>query len=256
MTAEQISALGRTLFAGLATGLGGLLALGPKPTPRALAGAMGFSAGVMTAVSLTDLLPTALGWYRRAFSPEGAALALVSLLCMGMALAALLERCLPEQPGRGLDERRAGALRSALITGAALVLHNLPEGVLTLFSGAADSALGLRMALAVALHNLPEGLAVALPLYYATGSRRQAVGAAFASGLDEPVGAVLAYALVGGRLRPGFLNGLLVLVAGVMVWVSLAQLVPTALAFGGRRAGAAGFGAGVAVMAIGIALLS
>ena len=255
MTAEQISALGRTLFAGLATGLGGLLALGPKPTPRALAGAMGFSAGVMTAVSLTDLLPTALGWYRRAFSPEGAALALVSLLCMGMALAALLERCLPEQPGRGLDERRAGALRSALITGVALVLHNLPEGVLTLFAGAADSALGLRMALAVALHNLPEGLAVALPLYYATGSR-QAVGAAFASGLAEPVGAVLAYALVGGRLRPGFLNGLLVLVAGVMVWVSLAQLVPTALAFGGRRAGAAGFGAGVAVMAIGIALLS
>ena len=244
MTAEQISALGRTLFAGLATGLGGLLALGPKPTPRAMAAAMGFAAGVMTAVSLTDLLPTALGWYRRGFSPEGAALALVSLLCMGMALAALLERCLPEQTGRGLDERRAGALRSALITGAALVLHNLPEGVLTLFAGAADSALGLRMALAVALHNLPEGLAVALPLYYATGSRRRAVGA------------VLAYALVGGRLRPGFLNGLLVLVAGVMVWVSLAQLVPTALTFGGRRASAAGFGAGVAVMAIGIALLS
>ena len=227
MTAEQISALGRTLFAGLATGLGGLLALGPKPTPRAMAAAMGFAAGVMTAVSLTDLLPTALGWYRRAFSPEGAALALVSLLCMGMALAALLERCLPEQTGRGLDERRAGALRSALITGAALVLHNLPEG-----------------------------LAVALPLYYATGSRRRAVGAAFASGLAEPAGAVLAYALVGGRLRPGFLNGLLVLVAGVMVWVSLAQLVPTALTFGGRRASAAGFGAGVAVMAIGIALLS
>ena len=132
---------------------------------------------------------------------------------LGLALAALLERCLPEQPGRGLDGRRAGALRSALITGAALVLHNLPEGVLTLFAGAADSALGLRMALAVALHNLPEGLAVALPLYYATGSRRRAVGAAFASGLAEPAGAVLAYALVGGRLRPGFLNGLLVLVA-------------------------------------------
>ena len=218
MTAEQISALGRTLFAGLATGLGGLLALGPKPTPRAMAAAMGFAAGVMTAVSLTDLLPTALGWYRRAFSPEGAALALVSLLCMGMALAALLERCLPEQTGRGLDERRAGALRSALITGAALVLHNLPEGVLTLFAGAADSALGLRMVLAVALHNLPEGLAVALPLYYATGSRRRAVGAAFASGLAEPAGAVLAYALVGGRLRPGFLNGLLVLVAGVLLY--------------------------------------
>ena len=86
MTAEQISALGRTLFAGLATGLGGLLALGPKPTPRALAGAMGFSAGVMTAVSLTDLLPTALGWYRRAFSPEGAALALVSQPLYAVAL--------------------------------------------------------------------------------------------------------------------------------------------------------------------------
>lgn len=133
-----------TTLAGLSTGVGGILAVLVKPGDRLLAGAMGFAAGVMITVSLADLCPGAAGYYLKAFSPLGAGAALASLFAMGMLLAALLERCLPEEAafaGAG-ESKRGMALRSAVATGLALLLHNLPEGILTLFTGAADHTWG------------------------------------------------------------------------------------------------------------------
>ena len=239
-------ALFHTLLAGLATGLGGVVVLCRLPSRRALGSALGFAGGVMLCASLMDLLPGAAGYYRRAFSPAQAALATVSLLCMGMAVAAALGRCLPEEfrTPQG-DEGRGRALRSAAVTGMALLLHNLPEGVLTLFAGVADEKMGLRLC-----------VAVALPLYYATQSRAKAALAALVSGLAEPVGALLAYLFLHEYLNPSFLNGLMILIAGVMIWVSLAELWPEALEFGKRRAAARGMAGGILLMTLGIILLS
>lgn len=246
-----------TTIAGVSTGVGGLLALAVPPGRRLLAAAMGFAGGVMLTVSLMDLLPTTLDAYRQYLSPVAACAALFSLLCMGMVLAALMERCIP-QPRLNLpsaEAERLAVLRSGLVVGAALVLHNLPEGILTFFAGVSDPHLGLRMALAIALHNVPEGIAVAAPLYYATGSRARAAGAALASGMAEPLGAAAAWMLLHPLLTPGFINGLLVLVAGVMIWVAAAQLLPQAFGRTGRRAGALGLAAGILCMLAGIAVL-
>ena len=243
-------ALINTVLAGLATGLGGVLAVWRQPSPRTLGTAQGFAAGVMICVALADLLPETAEFYGAVFGPPRAALAVGSLLAMGMALAGIMGRFLPEQPApRAGDTGKARALRTAWVTGLALLLHNLPEGVLTLFAGAADGRMGLRMAAAVALHNLPEGLAVALPLYYATASRAKALAAAFASGL-------MAWLFWGQRASISFLNGLMLLVAGVMLWVSLDELWPGAQTFAGKTRAALGTGAGILVMAIGIVLLS
>ena len=136
----QTSPLILTALAGLSTGLGGVLAVLGKPTERLLAASAGFAGG-----------------------------ALATLTALGMAAAGLLSKLLPEESelaarfGQGRDPARAAAMRTALITGAALLLHNFPEGVLTFFAGTADPALGLRTAAAIALHNIPEGLAVAVP---------------------------------------------------------------------------------------------
>lgn len=146
-------------------------------------------------------------------------------------------------------------MRTALITGAALLLHNFPEGVLTFFAGTADPALGLRTAAAIALHNIPEGLAVAVPFAYATRSRAAGVLAALVSGLAEPLGAVLAWLFLHRFFTPGFLNGTVVLAAGIMVWVSFAQLLPDAFAPKHRAAGILGAAAGTLLMLLGIAAL-
>ena len=185
-----------TTLAGLSTALGGLLALPMRPDRRMLAAGSGFAAGVMLTASLLDLLPEALAQYAAFLPPTACGAATGGLLALGMLTAALLGRLLPDEADLarryGTAGDRSAALRTALVTGAALLLHNFPEGVLTLFACAADPALGLRTALAIALHNIPEGLAVAVPFAYATGSRAKAAAAALVSGLAEPAGALLA----------------------------------------------------------------
>lgn len=247
-----------TTLAGLSTGLGGCIAILFAPTPRLLAACGGFAGGVMITVSLADLAPGAIRFYGQYLPPVGCGLAVTALLGLGMLVAMLLGRVLPEESA--LAERfgpgaKAAAMRTALITGTALLLHNLPEGILTLFAGVADPNLGLRTALAIALHNIPEGLAVAVPFFYATGSKSKAVAAAFGSGLAEPMGALLAYFFLRGAFTPGFLNGTVVLVAGIMLWVAADQLLPQAFAGQQRAAGAAGLAAGFLVMLLGIAAL-
>ena len=258
-----LTALAMTTLAGLSTGLGGLLVLWLQPGQRAVAGALGFAAGVMLTVSFADLLPAGLAFYREWFgSALAAGSAAASMLLCGMALAGLMGRCLPE-PAALLPAAqgtappdRVLALRCGLTVGLALVLHNLPEGVLTLFAGVGDPRTGLRLTLAIALHNLPEGIGVAAPLWYATRSRSKSAAAAFLSGLAEPVGALAAWGLLRGVLSAALLNGLCLTAAGVMVWVSVEELL-----FGGFRLGqkgpvCAGFGLGTAVMTLGIAVLA
>lgn len=249
-----------TLLAGLSTALGGVIAVLFKPTAKSLAVSAGFAAGVMLTVSLADLVPECLGFYGRYLPPLPSGLAVAALLGLGCAVAALLGRLLPEEEDlaarlTGEDAARARALRLAATTTLALVAHNLPEGVLTLFAGVADPGLGVRTALAVALHNIPEGLAVAAPFYYADRRRLPAAGMALASGMAEPLGAVLAYGLLRAWFTPGFLNGVMLLAAGVMVWVSADTLLPQALQNPHRRAGSGGFAAGCLLMLVSIAAL-
>lgn len=248
-----------TTLAGLSTGLGGLIALLFRPGEKLLTVSAGFAGGVMLAASLADLVPGALTFYSAYLPPLGCGAALVLLLLAGMVVAALLGRLLPDEAELAVrlagDSARTAALRTALLTGTALLLHNFPEGVLTLFAGTADPALGLRTTLAIALHNIPEGLAVAVPFAFALHSRTLGALAAFLSGLAEPAGAVLALLFLQRWFTPGFLNGTVVLVAGVMLWVALGQLLPTALTRRNRIVGLPGAAAGILLMLLGIAAL-
>lgn len=258
----QDSPIVLTTLAGLSTGLGGLLAVFCPPSECLLAASAGFAGGVMLTASLADLMPEALAFYGGYLPPLACGGAVVSLLTLGMLTAGLLGRLLPEEAalaarfGKSGDPARATAMRTALVTGLALLLHNFPEGVLTFFAGTADPSLGLRTAAAIALHNIPEGLAVAVPFDYATRRRTAGVLAALVSGLAEPLGAVLAWLFLRRLFTPGFLNGTVVLAAGVMVWVALAQLLPGALHPAHRTAGTLGAAVGCLLMLLGIAALS
>ena len=256
---DMHTALLLTTLAGLSTGLGGWMVRAPGP--RVMAFSQGFAAGVMMTVSLSEMLPSAVEAYANAGAvPVGAALRCASLCAAGMLVAWLLEKSLPgeEALARRLSvpsKTRAAALRGALATMAAIVLHNLPEGILTLFTNAASSALGPSLALAIALHNIPEGIAVAVPVYYATRSRAKSLALALGSGLAEPVGALAAFCLLRGLFSPLFLNGLLALVAGVMLQVSFAQLLAAGFSFGKNSACAAGLAVGTLCMGVGLYLV-
>ena len=159
----------------------------------------------------------------------------------------------------GLDKK---LMRMGLFTALAIGIHNFPEGLATFLAVLEDPALGLAIAIAIALHNIPEGVSVSVPIYFATGNRRKAFGYSVASGLAEPVGAGIAYLLLrlvfageGGAFPPQVMGVIFAVIAGVMVYISLDELLPTSRAYGKRHDGVLGLVAGMALMALSLLLL-
>lgn len=248
-----------SLAAGLSTALGGLVILFCKKIGSKLMGfSLGFAAGVMITVSLADMLPHCVHTYAESVPVQKAGFFTASLIVCGMIIAFLLEKCIPEEKelaANKIDAARASALRSAIVTTVAIVLHNLPEGILTLFTSYASPSLGIGMALAIAMHNIPEGIAIAVPVYYATQSKGKAFLYTFLSGIAEPFGAVLAFYVLKGFITAAFLNGLVAIIAGIMCFVSISELIPESLSYGKRGYSVLGISVGIVAMSIGIYLI-
>jgi ZIP family zinc transporter len=152
-------------------------------------------------------------------------------------------------------EKNARLRRTGLLVALGLGIHNFPEGMATFGAALENTRHGLAVAVAIAVHNIPEGLAVAVPVWAATGSRKKAFFWSFLSGLAEPAGALVAFVVLGAFLTPDFLAGMLGLVAGFMVYVSLDELVPSSREYGHEHLSIVGVGAGMAVMAASLQLL-
>lgn len=246
-----------SIMAGLATGVGGMVVLFfPHIGKKSLAMSMGFAAGVMLTVALTDMLPHVTNEYQQYMSQSNAGFAAASLCGLGIVAALALQKLLPEPQmllhgGQGYSQ----IARTAVVVAVALAAHNLPEGILTLLGGMENPEFGLRMAIAVALHNIPEGIAVSVPMAYALKSRWKGAGWAFISGLAEPMGAILAILIFRNILNPALINGSIAFVAGIMSGVSASELLPSGMESGGKSATIVGFAMGCVVMLIGISLL-
>ena len=226
-----------TLMAGLATGLGGCLVFFVRvEDKRALAVCLSFAAGVMLYISFAEIL-------LKGFEDTRYWMATLAFFG-GVGGMALFDRLLPRREG---DLQRTGAMSAV-----AIGVHNFPEGVLTFLAAMYDPMLGAAVAMAVALHNIPEGIAMAAPLYYATGRKGKALGVALASGLAEPLGGLVAWLMLRrfvGEVDASF--GLVfAAVGGIMVYVALAQLLPAAFRYGKERLVVGWLFAGMVVMAV------
>ena len=143
-----------------------------------------------------------------------------------------------------------------MLSAAAIALHNFPEGIATFVAALDNPRVGASIAAAVAIHNIPEGIAVAVPVFYATGSRLRAFSWSFLSGLSEPLGALFAWWLLGGLAGATLRGVLFAAVAGVMVFISFDELLPTAREYGEHHVAVYGLISGMAVMAVSLALMS
>jgi zinc transporter, ZIP family len=278
LTSDVLWAFGLTLFAGLSTGVGSAIAFFARRTDyRFLGLAMGFSAGVMLYVSFQEILPKAEAAVARAYSADDAMWMTTLSFFVGIATIALIDLLVPapknphevrapadlSQLKPGGDEPRlvdpgtsAHMLRTGVFTALAISIHNFPEGLVTFLTALEDVQLGISLAIAIALHNIPEGISVAVPIYYASGSRSRAFGYSMLSGLSEPLGAVVGY-LVLLTFFDAEVTGLLFAgVAGVMVYISLDELLPAAHRYGREHDALIGVLAGMAVMALSLVLLA
>lgn len=254
-------AFGLTLFAGLSTGIGSALAFFTKSTnTRFLSVSLGFSAGVMIYVSFVEILQKARESLIPEFGDKMAAWYAVLAFFAGILVIALIDRLIPsyENPHEvrrvedmGKDEKRDPKLvRMGLFTALAIAIHNFPEGIATFMAGMSDTSIAIPIAVAIAIHNIPEGIAVSVPISYGSGSKRKGFILSFLSGLAEPVGALLAWLILMPFLSDTLFGFLFAAVAGIMVFISIDELLPTAREYGLPHHAVYGFLAGMAVMAL------
>lgn len=274
-----VSALLMTLIAGSATGIGGALVLFKKKiSSNFLAGALGLSAGVMIFISLAELYPEAQAEIMTSTSGKFAETWVLVAFFIGMGIITLIDFLIPEYenpheaPGLTLEARTpaVGMLeqtgkekalhRLGLMSALAIAIHNFPEGIATFVGALNNPEVGAGITFAIAIHNIPEGIAVAIPIYYATRSKGKALIYATLSGFSEVIGALLCLAVTatfgielsgGGVIFPLILSA----VAGIMIYISLDELLPTAEKYGKHHIAIAGVVAGMAIMAVSLLLM-
>jgi ZIP family zinc transporter len=259
-----IFAFGLTLLAGLSTGIGAFIAFFAKSTnTRMLSLALGFSAGVMIYVSFVDIFPASAKLLE--YSTGGFAQYITMLAFFaGIAIIMVIDKLVPSthnphQP-RKVEDIKGGAkkcdglMRIGVFVALAIAIHNFPEGIATFTSFLVNPRVGIMIAVAVAIHNIPEGISVSMPIYCATGNRRKAFYYSFLSGLSEPLGALIGFALFAPFFSDAVVGALLAAVAGIMVFISLDELIPAAIEYGNHHNFIYGVILGMAVMALSIVL--
>lgn len=257
-----------TFFAGLSTGIGSLLGLlSKKFNPAVLTVALGFSAGVMIYVSMVEIFVKARDALAIPFGEKtGYIWTVVAFFC-GIFVIALIDKLIPSYKNphelnvskkieQSSDKEKSKLLRMGAFSALAIAIHNFPEGLATFMSALADPTLGISIAVAIAIHNIPEGLAVSAPIFYATKSRKKAFIWSFLSGLAEPVGAIFGYFLLRSIFTDATFGVTFAAVAGIMVYISLDELLPTAEEYGEHHLAIGGLIAGMIVMAISLLLLT
>jgi ZIP family zinc transporter len=256
-----------TLIAGLSTGIGSAISLLRKGGGKNwLTIALGFSAGVMIYVSFMEILPHSFSSLCNSFGEAGHWYGLLSFFG-GVGVILIIDKLVPniENPHEPhftvneFAEEHSGDMaklkKMGVLTALAIAIHNFPEGIAVFSSALVEPEIGLSIAIAIAIHNIPEGIAVSVPIYYATKSRKQAFWLSFLSGLSEPVGALIGFTLMRSFLNEATLGIIFGMTAGIMIFISLDELLPTAKKYDKGHAAIYSILAGMAVMAISLLLL-
>ena len=246
-----------TLLAGLATGIGSAIAFfAHRTNVRFLSFSLGLSAGVMIYVSFVELFAESQTLLTAQWGATAGVSATVACFFGGILLIGVIDRLVPsfenphemhsvEEMNRRPHDRKL--MRMGLMTALVIGIHNFPEGIATFMSAIDNPTLGIAIAAAIA---------VSVPIYYATGSRRKAFLLSLSSGLAEPVGALLAYAVLLPFLSPTLLGCLFGFVAGIMVFISLDELLPAAEEYGEHHISIYGVVTGMALMAVSLIVFS
>jgi ZIP family zinc transporter len=257
-------AFGLTLFAGLATGIGSVIGLFAKKTnTNFLSISLGFSAGVMIYVSFIEIFQKSKDSLISANGEVNGTWITVGSFFAGILLIGIIDKLIPEveNPHELKDQSdftgensKKSLMRMGTFTALAIAIHNFPEGLATFTAAIKDPSLGIAIAVAIAIHNIPEGIAVSVPVYYATGSRKKAFFYSFISGIAEPVGALLGYLVLMPFFNDTVFGVLFAMVAGIMVFISIDELLPSAQKYGKHHLSIYGLIGGMAVMALSLLL--
>lgn len=278
MTENVLFAFAITLFAGLSTGIGSVIAFFTRKTnTKFLSVALGLSAGVMIYISFVELLTGSMATLSEVYGAKSGQLYSVLSFFAGVFFIMAIDFLIPENvnPHELVDmgdlgeeatkemrqevdklKKKSALLRAGLVSALVMGIHNFPEGMVTFLTAFENPSLALPIAIAIAIHNIPEGISVSVPIFYATGNRRKAFWISFSSGLAEPLGALVGYLVLAPFLSETLFGVLNAAIAGIMVYISIDELLPTAEKYGHHHHAIMGLIVGMAVMALSLIFLS
>ncbi len=256
-------ALGLTLVAGMSTAVGSLMAFFTRATnTRFLSGALGLSAGVMIYVSFMEMIPEALDKLNSVYAENTATIYMLLAFFGGMGMIALIDFLIPEDENphefhrvEDMGSKSDRLKRTGFMLALAIGIHNFPEGMATFVSALDGLDVAIPIVIAIAIHNIPEGIAVSVPIYHATGNRRKALTYSLWTGLAEPLGAIFGVAFLLPFWTPTVSALLLAAVSGIMVFISLDELLPGAEEYGHHHFSIGGVILGMMIMAISLLIL-
>ena len=265
---NYVFAFSLTLFAGLSTTFGVIFAFNKKIKKETLLPiGLGLSAGVMIYVSFVEIIPKSFEALNSVYDQSTANFYTTLSFFLGIGLIALIDYLIPKKDNpheyktdfqvdqKNKDESKKHSLmRLGIFSAIAIALHNFPEGLATFIAALKEPELGVSIAIAIAIHNIPEGISIAIPIYQATGSKKKAFWYTFFSGFAEPIGALIGYVLLNQFFSDAMFGFLFAGVGGIMVYISLDELLPTAERFGKHHLAITGVIIGMIIMAISLLL--
>lgn len=213
------------LIAGLSTLLGSLFIFIKGNKENIIKLSLAFASGVMFSVSIFDLIPESLTMFQST-SKNSIFLNIIVFIIIGLVIPLFIDKILPNKLNQNNKLYKLG-----IFTMIAIIIHNIPEGIATYISSETNIKLGIAITMAIAMHNIPEGISIAMPVYYATKNKKKAIGLTFLSGMSEPLGAVIAFLFLNPIINNTIMGGLFAIIAGIMTYISIIELLPEALQY-------------------------
>lgn len=213
------------LIAGLSTLLGSLFIFIKGNKENIIKLSLAFASGVMFSVSIFDLIPESLTMFQST-SKNSIFLNIIVFIIIGLVIPLFIDKILPNKLNQNNKLYKLG-----IFTMIAIIIHNIPEGIATYISSETNIKLGIAITMAIAMHNIPEGISIAMPVYYATKSKKKAIRLTFLSGMSEPLGAVIAFLFLNPIINNTIMGGLFAIIAGIMTYISIIELLPAALQY-------------------------
>jgi len=211
-----------TTLSGLATLLGTLPIFFKIKNKNLIIGtSCSFAAGVMLCISILDLIPESFTCLSSYVNPFLTITLSFIFLFLGLALSQAIDNLVDHV------SQKSSLFKVGIISMIAIILHNIPEGIVTFIVTEKNILLGISICLAIALHNIPEGISIAIPIYYSSKSKKQALFYTFISALSEPFGALITYLFLAKYINDFILGLLFSLIAGIMIQISINKLIPT-----------------------------
>lgn len=240
---KNILAFLLTTLAGLSTILGSIFIFCFKENKKILITSLSFASGVMISVSIFDLIPESINLINNTFYYFPSLIICLISISIGVIISMFLDKSLPNMNDNKL-------YKVGIISMLAIILHNIPEGIITFLTTSKNMKLGLKLALAITLHNIPEGISISIPIYYSSKNKKKAFFYTLISGLSEPFGAILAFLFLSSFVNDLFMGILYSIIAGIMIQISVYELLPTSLSYNKKRLSIISFIIGISIMYI------